>query len=120
VPDNSRVHPRAPIELKVAYQRMNAFLADFTRDISKGGVFIQTATPLPVGTEFTFHISLPKRPDAIRLHGRVIRVDNTGMGIQFVWTADEERDRFEKLVEALMVESLGEDLYRKLLERGHV
>src|SRR5687767_10899495 len=96
----TRAHPRAPIELRVAYQRMNAFLADYTRDISKGGVFIKTTTPFPIGTEFDFHISLPKRPEGILLKGRVVWVDDgkdpegaskgagAGMGIQFVWARD--------------------------------
>jgi type IV pilus assembly protein PilZ len=117
---DARAHPRAPIELKVRYQRMNAFLADYTRDISKGGIFIKTSEPLEVGTEFEFEVSLPKREEPIRLRGRVqwVPSDGSGMGIQFLWKDYDERLAFEKVVEELMIATLGEPIYRQLIERG--
>lgn len=125
-----RAHPRAPIELKVAYPRMNAFFADYTRDISKGGVFIKTEDPLEVGTEFEFQITLPRRPQALRLRGRVMWVGAgtgdrhstatgaRGMGIQFVWEQDLARIEFEAIVERLMTQMYGETLYRRLVDHG--
>jgi type IV pilus assembly protein PilZ len=116
-----RVHPRAPIELKVAYQRMNAFFADYTRDISKGGIFIKSEDPMEIGTEFSFQVTLPRRAQAIALKGRVMWVNKEGggrgMGIQFVWDRDEDRKSFEKLVEDLMKETFGETLSKKLVDR---
>lgn len=115
----SRQHPRAPIELKVAYQRMNAFFADYTRDISKGGIFIKTQAPLPAGAEIEFEITVPKQTAPIALAGKVVWSDPArGMGIQFSWKADSEREQFEKLVEEMMIEALGETLYRQLIEKG--
>ena len=49
-PDDRREAPRQPIELKVEYKRLNTFFADYTKNISKGGTFIKTNRPLPVGT----------------------------------------------------------------------
>jgi type IV pilus assembly protein PilZ len=49
-PIGPRVEPRAPIELKVEYKRINSFFADYTRNISKGGTFIKTTKPLAIGT----------------------------------------------------------------------
>lgn len=115
----SRQHPRAPIELKVVYQRMNAFFADFTRDISKGGIFIRTNDPLPAGSALDFNITLPKRPRPIELRGKVAWSDPAkGMGVEFVWREDEDRASFEKLVEEMMIEALGETLYRQLIEKA--
>ena len=117
----NRVHPRAPIELKVSYQRMNAFFADYTRDISKGGIFIKSEQPLDVGTEFEFEVTLPKQPEAMHLRGRVQWVcsepGNKGMGICFVWENEQARGEFERMVEDLMVATLGVTLYRQLLGR---
>ena len=45
-----RLEQRAPIELKVEYKKLNTFFADYTRNICKGGTFIKTARPLPVGS----------------------------------------------------------------------
>jgi type IV pilus assembly protein PilZ len=125
----TRVHPRAPIELKVAYQRVNAFFADYSRDISKGGMYIKTDNPLPVGTELQFQITLPRRPQALLLEGRVMWINDGGanakpaipqhgMGIQFIWHDDGARETFETVVEELMIETLGRPLYEKLLEKG--
>jgi uncharacterized protein (TIGR02266 family) len=60
---------RAPIELKVEYKRQNAFFADYTRNISRGGTFIRTTRPLPIGTEFVFKLFVPKLDEPLRLIG---------------------------------------------------
>lgn len=118
--------PRAPIELKVEYKKMNTFFADYTKNISKGGTFIKTERPLPVGTEFLFKLTLPKRENPFELKGEVIwtnrpdevqnpEVQAMGMGIRFIFDVESDRTDFEQQVAALMVESLGEHLYRKLI-----
>ena len=57
--DERREQRRAPIELKVEYKRLNTFFFDYTRNISKGGTFIHTERPLPIGTVFVFQLRLP-------------------------------------------------------------
>ncbi len=117
----NRVHPRAPIELKVEYKRLNRFFADYTRNISKGGTFIATARPLPLGTQFVFRLSLPGQPEPIELLGEVIRAsageegDPAGMGIRFIFEDERKRAAFAAKVETLMADSLGEDLARRLI-----
>ena len=124
----TRTSPRAPIELKVEYKKLNTFFADYTKNISKGGTFIKTDRPLPVGTEFVFKLSLPKREQPFELRGAVIWTNqpnaiqepsnpNMGMGIRFIFENDAERSTFEDGVEDLMVESLGKHLYDKLVAR---
>jgi type IV pilus assembly protein PilZ len=126
--DDKRNHPRTPIELKVEYKKMNTFFADYTKNISKGGTFIKTDRPLPVGTEFLFKLSLPKRENPFELKGAVIWTNqpsevqkpdnpNMGMGIRFIFDTPDDRDRFESEVEDLMVASLGPYLYTKLVGR---
>lgn len=123
-----RQHSRAPIELKVEYKKMNTFFADYTKNISKGGTFIKTDRPLPVGTEFLFKLSLPKRSMPFELRGEVIwtnqasekqrpEVPEMGMGIRFIFASEAERDNFESEVEQMMVASLGAHLYEKLVNR---
>jgi type IV pilus assembly protein PilZ len=125
---DKRAHPRAPIELKVEYKKLNTFFADYTKNISKGGTFIKTDRPLPVGTEFLFKLSLPKRSQPFVLKGTVVwtnqpgvlqnpEVKEMGMGIRFVFADPSERDGFEGEVEKLMVDSLGPELYEKLVHK---
>ena len=119
--------PRGPIRLRVDYERMNAFFADYTKNISKGGTFIKTARPLPIGTRFLFALSVPALSEPVQITGEVQWIagadspgpDNEpGMGIRFVFTADEERIRFERLVHGLMEHSLGPEVTRGLLARN--
>ena len=103
---------------------MNAFFADYTKNISKGGTFIKTSRPLPMGTRFLFALSVPALSEPVQITGEVQWISppgsqesEAGMGIRFVFTADEERIRLERLVEGLMEHSLGPAVTRGLL--GH-
>jgi type IV pilus assembly protein PilZ len=112
---------RAPIDLKVDYKRLNTFFADYTKNISKGGTFVRTERPLPVGTRFRFSISVPARPEPFDLTGEVTWIQaegpDAGMGIRFVFEDDQGRLNLEKVVERMMEESLGPALAHKLLRK---
>jgi type IV pilus assembly protein PilZ len=127
-PDDRREHSRAPIELKVEYKKMNTFFADYTKNISKGGTFIKTQKPLKVGTEFLFKLVIPALDKPIEIHGRVMwvngpeirerpEVEDSGMGIKFLYEGDAQRNEFESFVEGLMAESLGTHLMQKLINK---
>lgn len=122
--DDRRRQARAPIELKVEYQRLNTFFADYTKNISKGGTFIGTERPLPIGTEFVFALGLPGVDAPLRLRGKVIwtvpvadstKANPAGMGIEFIYADVAEQQHMEKLVEKLFVDHLGDHLAAKLL-----
>jgi type IV pilus assembly protein PilZ len=123
--DDRRKLPRAPIELRVEYQRLNSFFADYTKNISRGGTFIATDKPLAVGTDFIFKLGVPQLPEPLLLKGKVQWVvtkdaadgRDVGMGIGFVFESDEERQRVETTVEKLMLESLGPLLHDRLLRK---
>ena len=117
-----RQHARAPIELKVDYKKLNSFFADYTKNISKGGTFIKTKKPLPIGTRFLFKLTVPQREAPFELLGEVVwsKADGEepGMGIRFIYSDDRQRGEFEAVVEKLMAESLGADLTGKLLNKS--
>jgi type IV pilus assembly protein PilZ len=119
---DQRETPRAPIELKVDYKKLNSFFADYTKNISKGGTFIKTRKVLPVGTRFLFRLTVPHREAPFELNGDVVHAAATGeepgMGIRFVWADELERIEFERLVEQLMEASLGPQVTRNLLRHG--
>ena len=129
-----REAPRVPIELKVEYKKLNTFFADYTKNISKGGTFIKTRKPLDVGTEFVFKLVVPRLVEPLALRGEVKWVmregeppppgidpdHEPGMGIRFIYDDGKERALIEATVEKLMIDSLGQLLYSKLIgkERG--
>ncbi len=116
---------RAPIELKVEYKRLNTFFADYTKNISRGGTFIGTDKPLPVGTEFVFALGVPTWPEPLRLRGKVIWVTDAERGHEGEPRRDgdrisvrrRERREKEAAVERLLSAELGEHLATKLLGR---
>ncbi|MBI3185250.1 MAG: TIGR02266 family protein [Myxococcales bacterium] len=117
-----RQFPRAPIELKVDYKKMNSFFADYTKNISKGGTFIKTKKPLPIGTRFLFKLTVPSREQPFELLGEVVwskpEGDEPGMGIRFIYSDERQRGQFEGVVEQLMADSLGPELTGKLLNKA--
>jgi type IV pilus assembly protein PilZ len=118
---HNRQHPRAPIELRVDYKKLNSFFADYTKNISKGGTFIKTDKPLAIGTRFLFKLTIAHRDPPFELLGEVVwsktEAPDPGMGIRFIYADDSQRGEFESIVEKLMEESLGPELTQKLLNK---
>jgi type IV pilus assembly protein PilZ len=124
--EDRRDAPRAPIELKVEYERVNAFFADYTKNICRGGTFVRTNRPLDIGTEFIFKLGVPTLEEPLVLTGAVQWVlwegeatgeQEPGMGIRFVFQDDSERERVEATVQGLMEREFGELVTGKLLAR---
>jgi type IV pilus assembly protein PilZ len=115
------------LRLRIDYERMNAFFADYTKNISKGGTFIKTTRPEGVGTRCQFALSLPARSEPLLMEGEVVWALSAeqarqsgaepGMGVRFVFADDAGRRRFERVVERMMEESLGPTIARRLLRR---
>ncbi len=87
---------RLPLELParifVGGERQEAdFLDAVTSDISAGGAFFHTDTPLPVGTEMYVDLILPLdelkkikgKKASIKVKGAVVRTGVGGMAISF-------------------------------------
>ncbi len=96
-------------EILVAYRTVDGFITDWAVNISKGGLFVNTRTPLPVGSQVRLIVSLPDAAFPFDLQGKVSWVnefDNAsnlvpGMGIEFVDIDDEKRGRIAAFVDKL-------------------
>jgi hypothetical protein len=83
VPEN-RQYPRTIIETEVAFQvgdgpRMEARC----RDVSLGGMFIETVTPLPYGAALRVYLRLPGLRTEAPVDAVVRWSKPSGMGVQF-------------------------------------
>lgn len=109
------------------YKRLNSFFADYAKNISRGSTFIRTKKPLPIGTQFRFHLKIPGNTDPLQLSGvvreRIRPADpeaqskGAGMAIDFVYGSEAERQRIFAGVKERMVQSLGPRLYEELVGR---
>jgi type IV pilus assembly protein PilZ len=82
---DNRVHPRVPINVTVTCEQAGvASFEAFAKDISVGGMFLQSEGKAPAfGTELTIVGMLPGAKKAVRLPAIVRWVKPNGFGVQF-------------------------------------
>jgi uncharacterized protein (TIGR02266 family) len=54
-----RQNVRVPLSLEVEYRTAGAFLVAYSVNLSKGGVFLETESPMPIGTVLTLRFAVP-------------------------------------------------------------
>lgn len=99
-------------ELLVGYRTVTGFITDWAVNISKGGIFINTPKPLPVGNTVSLNIALPDNAFPFVLTGKVVRViehvsnsaETAGMAVEFIDVDEEKLARIEGFVEKLRKE----------------
>jgi type IV pilus assembly protein PilZ len=81
---DKRQHPRKIIETDVAFQAKGGERIEARcTDVSLGGMFIDTAAPLPYGTAVRVFIRLPGLRDEAVIESTVRWSKPDGMGVQF-------------------------------------
>ncbi|HET9449713.1 MAG TPA: TIGR02266 family protein [Aggregicoccus sp.] len=110
-PQAAQRAPRLQHELMVAYRAPGSpvFSTHWAVNLSGGGMFINTSSPLPVNSPLELVLSLPDGAPPLELSGRVARVSAAdkpehhpaGMGIEFVDVDDDKRSRVERFVTRL-------------------
>ena len=83
------------------FESFDAFIQEYVTNISRSGVFIKTAQPLPIGT--TVNLRFTVIMDAIETiegEGEVVRVDSdpAGMGVVFRKLSSYSKGLIEKLL----------------------
>lgn len=106
---SDRRQPRLPIALEVAYRTAGAFLVSYSINLSKGGIFIETAQPLQPGEAVTLRFDVPGA-GALEVVGVVawVRTGNPdglpdGMGVQF----DELDQRYGSVIDEMVRNFVG-------------
>jgi uncharacterized protein (TIGR02266 family) len=77
---------RTPLDVPVTFSPKGSTDAlDYGRakDVSVGGMFIETKDPVAFGSEVVVHLKLPRGKEELTLPGVVRWVRDGGMGIQF-------------------------------------
>ncbi len=94
--------PRAPVEVQVDYETV---VAGRSVNLSRSGVFIRTAHPLPVNRTLTLRFHLPGIPGPFQVQGQVIwsnpqagKTYPQGMGVKFVDLPGERAEQIQAFV----------------------
>ena len=80
-----RRYARAPIDVPVSFSVKGKAerMAGQAKDISVGGMFVETATPGGFGADVIIQVQLPGAGESLALPGVVRWVRDGGMGVQF-------------------------------------
>ncbi len=81
---DKRAHARVPLSVQVACEVVGAgAIQGQAKDISIGGMFIESEATVTFGTEVTIVLLLPKGKAASRLPGVIRWIKPGGFGVQF-------------------------------------
>jgi uncharacterized protein (TIGR02266 family) len=122
--EERRISDRVPARtlVRLRFADVQLFREFYTKDLSRGGVFVCTPQPLPTGTEVELLLTPPQSGEAtIALEGRVAHVvapapaspgTSPGMGIEFTALTLEKRAEIARYVDALAAQRTTEKLGR--------
>ena len=88
-----REHKRAAVGFDVFYNFNEESSSALVTDISSGGMFVRTDSPLPIDSETAFSLVIGNSPEPINVKGKVVRTvrrdrsdsydEQPGMGVMF-------------------------------------
>lgn len=100
-----RLFPRVVTNLVVQLVHDGKTRREFIADISKGGAFVRTIAPIPIGDSVQINMKLPGSLLGFSVDGRVVWHRNTGnssgFGIEFDFHEATSKSQLEKLVARL-------------------
>lgn len=86
---NERHHTRKPFFMTVDYSAKGRNYSDFIRDISAGGLFIETSITFSVGENIVLTFPFPKSQEHIKIIGEIVRITEQGIGVKFKMSDQE-------------------------------
>lgn len=104
-----RKHPRIDARVKVVFKNENEFVEEYSRNISRGGIFLKTDRLLDPNAVLAIDLYIPPRQEAVSVVGRVRRLMVVsdperegehlyGVGIEFI----ETNEPFQHLIDDLV------------------
>ena len=108
-PKERRRFSRLPVSIMIrvrSEEDAEAFVANYTHDLSHGGMFLKSLSPKPVGTPVCLQLPSPHPPGFTEVHGKVVYQNTTtvdgllaGMGIEFVRMSDGARGVLQRFID---------------------
>ncbi|MDB9823201.1 TIGR02266 family protein [Deltaproteobacteria bacterium] len=105
-----RCEPRIPKTLSVSYKDKKSFLKAYTGNISGGGIFIKTGSPLPEGEIFFLKLMLPDLSEPLKIKCTVAWVNEKkegetgrpqGMGLKFGEMSIKDNETLKSYIQSL-------------------
>jgi type IV pilus assembly protein PilZ len=112
--DERRKHVRVPTKLRVQYRTRENLKDAIVRNVSKGGLFINTPYPPAIGTTFVLIIQVDVTGDSVEVPCEVVtnnvinnpgasmKSEQLGMGVKFIGLGADQRRAVEHLFAAAL------------------
>ncbi len=81
--EDQRRHPRKPCSVAVDGLAWDSAFKALARNISLGGVFIETPSPFAIDEEIVLIFTLPDREERIKVVGKIVWNVRGGLGVAF-------------------------------------
>jgi Tfp pilus assembly protein PilZ len=96
-----RMYVRKPYVSPVYYNDRDRTYIDCIKNISAGGVFIETGAAFSVGQEITLAFPLPIEKKHVMLEGLISRVNDRGIGVKFKAVHPGQKEKMRDLVDMI-------------------
>ncbi len=100
-----REAPRTMIRIQVNCECDDAFIYDYSYDMSEGGIFLSTSEPRSVGDRIKLGFILPEVLEEIEVTGEVTWVNPPGsqdlppgMGIKFLELPEDKKELIQEVI----------------------
>jgi uncharacterized protein (TIGR02266 family) len=95
--------PRVALVAEIAYSADSPAMLRQITDVSHGGLFVDTATPLPEGTTLRLRFALPDQAEPLTLEAAVAwQQPHVGMGLRFTKLAPRDKAAIDRFVAATL------------------
>jgi len=110
---SARQHIRVVTDLQVQYEDKGSFVEAYAGNVSNGGLFVKTETPLKRGDELWLELTLPELAEPIRVKSEVVWAReesqealnlDAGMGLKFFEITQKDHDVLKAYLEPLQAE----------------
>jgi len=106
----SRASVRVPLALNVNFESRGEIRRCMMKNLSAGGIFVATESPLPIGTPFNVRIRIERTGEEVELPGEVVSIgvnanlsqEEHGMGIRFVNLTTAQQEQVSEFSEEAM------------------
>jgi uncharacterized protein (TIGR02266 family) len=96
---DKRVEKRCPVSLRVSYKTFSQFIDEYTKNVSRRGMFIRTKRPHVIHEIAELLLHVPELPHPVRIKGEIVHVElnaqreeDCGVGVKFIDIDDQSRE----------------------------
>ena len=97
-----RESPRVLCNLTLDLGAKGRAINCFARDISAGGLYVESCETFSIGQSVSICFSLGDEPLALKLKGRVIRQEQDGVGIKYEMLTGYQKSILDNLIKRLL------------------